>query len=114
MDGLATMWCHSGGTGLRPVPFQRRGVICQAVNVEAPVGADPMGYLTGGGLSKRTREEMQAEAKKWFVRKFQGRPLKKRQRSIEDRREELAPGRNWRFMLVHGALKHPTELEMIK
>jgi hypothetical protein len=73
-----------------------------------------MGYLTGGSLSKRTREEMQAEANKWFVRKFQGRPLKKHERPIEDLREELAPGRNWRFILVHGALKHPTEPDVIE
>ena len=63
---------------------------------------DPKGYLTGGSLSKRTPEEMQAEAKEWFVKKFQGRQLKKQERPIEDRREELAPGRNWRFMLVYG------------
>jgi len=85
-----------------------------AIHVEATVSADPMGYLTGGGLSKRTREDMRAEAKKWFVRKFQGRPLEKQQRPSEDRREELAPGRNWRFMLVYGDIKYPTEPDVIE
>ena len=85
-----------------------------AIHVEATVSADPKGYLTGGSLSKRTHEEMQAKAKEWFVKKFQGKPLKKQERPIEDRREELAPGRNWRFMLVYGALKHPTEPSVIE
>jgi len=85
-----------------------------AIHVESTVSADPMGYLTVGSLSKRTHEEMQAQAKEWFVKKFQGTKLKNQERPVEDRREELAPGRNWRFMLVYGDLKYPTEPGVIE
>lgn len=85
-----------------------------AIHVESTVSADPKGYLTGGGLSRRTREEMRTAAEGWFAKKFRGRPLKRQARPIEDRREQLAPGRSWRFMLVHGDLAYPTEPGVIE
>ncbi len=80
-----------------------------ALHVEVTVSADPIGYIGGPGLKKRTPEEVKAGAEDWFIKKFQG-----RKEQVVRRREELCPDRHWRFMLVYGNLKYPEELHSIE
>ena len=80
-----------------------------ALHVEVTVSADPIGYIGGVGVKKRTPEEVKASVGDWFIKKFQGKKMQ-----VVRRREELCPNRNWRFMLVYGNLKYPEELDSIK
>ncbi len=66
-----------------------------ALHVEVTVSADPIGYIGGSSLKKRTPEEVKAGAEDWFIKKFHG-----RKEQVVRRREELCPDRRWRFMLV--------------
>jgi Holliday junction resolvase-like predicted endonuclease len=84
-----------------------------ALHVEVTVSADPIGYVgrdAGGSyVKKRTPEEVEAGAEEWFTRKFRGKGMR-----VARRREELCPDRDWRFMLVHGNLKYPEELDPMR
>ena len=80
-----------------------------ALHVEVTVSANPIGYIGGASVKKRTSEEVRAGAEDWIIKKFQG-----RKGQVGRRREELCPNRNWRFMLVYGNLKYPEELDSIK
>lgn len=80
-----------------------------ALHVEVTVSANPIGYISGGGVKKRTSEEIKASVEDWFIKKFKGKKMQ-----IVRRREELCPDHDWRFMLVYGNLKYPAELDFIK
>lgn len=80
-----------------------------ALHVEVSVSARAIGYISGPPIAKKPPEVLAASVEEWCVRKFYG---KKEQ--ITRRREALCPGRDWRFTLVYGDLKHPEELPLLE
>ncbi len=80
-----------------------------ALHVEVSVSARAIGYVSGPPIAKKPPEVLAASVEEWCIRKFYG----KKER-ITRRREALCPGRDWRFMLVYGDLKHPEEPPLLE
>lgn len=103
---------------LLAVRFTADGAL-EAWHVESQVSFRPIGYLApltaelmvqrgtkGRFVGARTDEQMKRCAAAWVEKKFLG----KRKASV---RAALWPGASWRFVLAHGAVKYPAELELI-
>lgn len=74
-------------------------------HVEVQVSFRPIGYVGGDtNARKRTSNEIRDGIEKWVFKKF-----KNEKKSA--RREQVAPGANWKYKFVHGNLRDAAELE---
>src|SRR5215217_3237473 len=80
-----------------------------ALHVEVSVSARAIGYISGPPIAKKSPEDIKASVQHWCIKRFRG-----GKEQVARRREELCPDRDWRFMLVHGDLKHPEELPLLE
>lgn len=77
-------------------------------HIEVQVSFRPIGYI-GGDTSarKRTALEIRNGVEQWVDKKF------KSKRKV-DRRNDILPNANWRFLLVHGEVRDIAELGVMK
>lgn len=80
----------------------------EGLHVEVGVSTDSIGYLCTGSAKQLSRQELEACTESWVFKKYRAKDEK-----IALQREALWPGREWRFMFVHGDMKYPKELEFI-
>lgn len=87
--------------------------ICEpgALHVEVSVPTRPMSYITGSGAKARTPEQLEADVKDWTKKKYGD--DKARDSKVVQLRETLAPGREWRYVFVHGPVRYEEELTLI-
>jgi hypothetical protein len=87
--------------------------VVEGWHVEVTVSFRPIGYIARepagdsgrrSSVRKRTPEQVEAYARNWVNDKFRA-PEKKQLRS------DLWPGVRWSFHLVHGVIRHPSELK---
>jgi len=77
-------------------------------HVEVQISFNPIGYIGGGSNAKRRNpEEVQAGVEQWVDKKFT-KALK------AERRLSILPNSNWQYVLVHGVVRHPVELEIMQ
>ena len=77
-------------------------------HTEVQVSYRPIGYIGGdSNARKRTEQEIRDGVMQWVDKKF------KSMRKI-DRRNDILPNANWRYLLVHGEVKDVAELEIMK
>jgi hypothetical protein len=77
-------------------------------HIEVQVSFRPIGYI-GGDTSarKRTQQEIRDGVVQWVDKKF-------RSKRKVDRRNDILPDANWRYLLVHGEVRDAIELEIMK
>lgn len=91
----------------------------EAWHVESQVSFRPIGYITplarelarelgkkSTSVVRRTDQQLEQCAAAWVRKKFHAK------RKV-DTRESLWPGAEWQFVVVHGTVKYPAELEVI-
>ena len=78
------------------------------LHVEVGVSTDSIGYLCSSNAKKLSPQELEACTASWVLKKYRA-----KQEKVALQREALWPGREWSFMLVHGDMKYPQELELI-
>lgn len=84
----------------------------EGLHVEVSVSTKPMAYIGGDkNASKRTQEEVRAGIDEWLLKKY--RNDKVGDRKIAAQREALWPNLRWRYVFVHGLVKHEEELKYI-
>ena len=77
-------------------------------HIEVQVSFRPIGYIGGDtNARKRTEQEIRDGVVQWVDKKF-------RSKRKVDRRNDILPDANWRYLLVHGEVRDATELEIMK
>lgn len=77
-------------------------------HVEVQISFNPIGYIGGGSNAKRRNPaEVQTGVEQWVEKKFT-KALK------EERRLSILPNSVWQYVLVHGVVRHPVELEIMQ
>jgi hypothetical protein len=80
----------------------------KGLHVEVGVSTNSIGYLCSGSAKKLSPQELEACTERWVLKKYSA-----KEKKVALQREALWPGRDWGFMLVHGDMKYPQELEFI-
>jgi len=76
-------------------------------HVEVQASFRPIGYIGGDtNARKRTSDEVEAGVASWVAKKFT-------KASKVARRKAIAPGAEWKFVLVHGKVRELLELEIM-
>jgi hypothetical protein len=79
----------------------------EAWQVEVTVSFRPIGYIGGGSNAKRRDdEETRAGVQQWIEKKFTS------EKKIQ-RRNEVLPNVDWKYVLVCAEVRHPVELDYL-
>lgn len=79
-----------------------------AWHVEVQVSFRPIGYLGGNtNAKKRTDEEVIEGVEQWINKKFTD------EKKVQ-RRNDILPNADWRYVLVCGELRHAAEAELMR
>jgi hypothetical protein len=82
--------------------------ILECWQVEVTVSFRPIGYIGGGSSAKRRdRENVEIGVEQYIHKKFTA------AKKVE-KRNEILPNANWKYVLVCAEVKHDIELEMFK
>ena len=77
-------------------------------HVEVTVSFRPIGYIGGGSSAKRrTTAEVEQGVEDWIRKKFTT------ERKVE-RRNQILPNANWKFVLICAEVRHEDELNMFE
>jgi len=77
-------------------------------HTEVQVSFRPIGYIGGDtNARRRSKQEIHDGVVQWVDKKFKGK------RKV-DRRNDILPKANWRYLLVHGEVRDSSELEIMK
>lgn len=77
-------------------------------HVEVTISFNPIGYIGGGNSAKlRSSTDVEDGVKHWVQKKFD-------EEAVVRRRNDLICGADWTRVLVHGRVKHPTELPLFQ
>ncbi len=77
-------------------------------HVEVQVSYRPIGYIGGDtNARKRSKQEIRDGVMQWMDKKFLGK------RKV-DKRNDILPNAEWKYMLVHGEVRDITELKIME
>jgi hypothetical protein len=77
-------------------------------HVEVTISFNPIGYIGGGNSAKRRSSlDVEAGVREWVQKKFDD-------EAVVRRRDSLVSGATWTRVLVHGRVRHLTELPLFE
>jgi len=77
-------------------------------HVEVQISFNPIGYIGGDSNAKlRSQDDVRSGVAQWVDKKFT-KPVKAM------RRLGIIPASEWRYVLVHGVVRHPYELDIMR